>query len=271
MSDYLIKNPHGFPVGFTPITMIDEQHHDTGIAFGILKLTAETDYHHHSQNESAILLISGRCLIKIDMIEYQASRSSCFQDTPVSIHLPANIPCEIILETECEFAVMETPNDTHFTPMIYDQTNMLECEQRGKGVLSDTAHRIVRTIFDTRNSPHSKLVLGEVVNAPGRWSSYPPHHHPQPEIYHYRFSEPQGYGHAECGDHVFKVRHYDTYKILNEADHSQVAAPGYCMYYIWVIRHLNNQPYIDPVFNDAHQWTRFPEANDRVWNKGELP
>ena len=58
--------------------------------------------------------------------------------------------------------------------------------------------------------------MGEVVTAPGGWSSYPPHHHEQPEIYHYRFTEPQGYGHAECGDDVFKVRQYDTYKIVDE-------------------------------------------------------
>ena len=57
-------------------------------------------------------------------------------------------------------------------------------------------------------------MLGEVVTLPGGWSSYPPHHHPQPEIYHYRFTHPQGFGHAELGDDVFKVRHYDTIRIL---------------------------------------------------------
>ncbi len=123
-------------------------------------------------------------------------------------------------ETDCEFAVMETQNDKTFPAMIYDATNMMECEQRGQGLLNNTAHRVVRTLFDIRNCKHGNLVLGEVINAPGRWSSYPPHHHMQPELYHYRFTEPQGYGHGECGDHVFKVRQYDTYKIMQGNDHA---------------------------------------------------
>ena len=59
----------------------------------------------------------------------------------------------------------------------------------------------------------------------GGQSSYPPHHHPQPEIYHYRFTEPQGYGHAEYG-----------------------------MYYSWVIRHLPDNPYTVPEFTEEHAW-----------------
>ena len=60
------------------------------------------------------------------------------------------------------------------------------------------ALRYVRTIFDRTNSPPEvELVLGEVVPSRRAGSSYPPHHHPQHEIYHYRFTEPQGYVHAE--------------------------------------------------------------------------
>ncbi len=122
--------------------------------------------------------------------------------------------------------------------------------------------RFVRTIFDRSNShPDTQLVLGEVVNFPGRWSSYPPHHHPQPEIYHYRFTNPHGYGHAELGEDVYKVRPGDTLKILDELDHSQCSAPGYGMYYIWVIRHLPNSRYTVPVFTDEHRWTMDPASH----------
>ena len=117
-------------------------------------------------------------------------------------------------------------------------------ERRGEGQVGGRCLRLVRTIFDARNSPPEvRLVLGEVVTLPGGWSSYPPHHHPQPEIYHYRFTHPQGFGHAEHGDDVFKVRQYDTIRIRAGNDHAQVAAPGYGMYYAWVIRHLPGKPY----------------------------
>src|ERR1044071_2306516 len=88
---------------------------------------------------------------------------------------------------------------------------------------------------------------------PGRWSSYPPHHHAQPEIYHYRFTEPQGYGLAENGPQVFRVKQYDTVKIFDGNDHAQTAAPGYGMYYAWVIRHLPDNPYGIPDFTEEHK------------------
>ena len=63
-----------------------------------------------------------------------------------------------------------------------------------KGELMGCIKRDVRTCFDLDNAPYSNMVLGEVVNLPGKWSSYPPHHHPQPECYFYRFDKPMGFG-----------------------------------------------------------------------------
>lgn len=271
MRDYLIRQPDGFKQGYTPITTIGEATLDTGIEFGIVKLIPGETYTVQSPHESALLLIQGECEIILDQTTYHAARQSCFNEAPITLHLPANYTAQIVAITDSEFALMQTPNSASFSPTIYDHSNILENEQRGKNILNDTAHRLVRTIFDINNSPHAKLVLGEVINAPGRWSSYPPHHHAQPEIYHYRFTEPQGYGHSECGDDVFKVQQYDTYKILDKKDHPQAAAPGYGMYYIWVIRHLDKDPYLTPTFNDSHAWTKTTDANQRVWNGGLLP
>jgi len=142
-------------------------------------------------------------------------------------------------------------------------------EPRGKGQVGGACLRFVRTIFDRRNSPEEvELVLGEVITMPGRWSSYPPHHHPQPEIYHYRFTKPQGFGHAELGEQVLKVRQNDTVKILDGLDHAQCAAPGYGMYYAWVIRHLPDNPYTVPDFTPEHAWVNEPGATS--WFPDEL-
>ena len=91
--------------------------------------------------------------------------------------------------------------------------------------------------------PQSKLVIGEVLNFPGKWSSYPPHHHSQTEIYYYEFSPQWGYGHGELGEDVYKIRHGDILPITDNRVHSQTSAPGFHMYYLWSIRHPDENPY----------------------------
>jgi 5-dehydro-2-deoxygluconokinase len=263
MSEYLVRHPDGFQAGLTSITTLDDV---TGIHFAILKLKQGEEFELTSDLESACLLMHGKCEFHFNEQIRVVERTSCFDEDPYAIHLAATHKAKIKALTDAELSLSQVKNPASFPTEFFDSSNMLESERRGKGLLDDTAYRIVRTIFDSRNRPQAKLVLGEVINAPGRWSSYPPHHHMQPEIYHYRFTEPQGYGHAECGDHVFKVKQFDTYKILDNNDHSQVSAPGYGMYYIWVIRHLDDQIYKMPTFTDEHNWTRTDEANSRVWS-----
>ncbi len=265
-NDLLIKQQQPFKFGYTAITKIAEAKDDTGINFGILKMRAGEQKESKSDLETAYLLMQGSIKFDYDGNTYHAERHSLFDKPPTAIHLAANQTVTITAETDAELSVQQVENDQSFETIVFDANNMLENEDRGKGLLGDTSYRIVRTIFDIRNRPQAKLVLGEVVNFPGCWSSYPPHHHLQPELYHYRFTEAQGYGHGESGDHVFKVQQYDTLKILYELDHAQCAAPGYGMYYIWVIRHLPGDPYTVPEFTEQHDWARSKEANKRVWS-----
>ena len=76
-----------------------------------------------------------------------------------------------------------------------------------KGELMGCIKRDVRTCFDLDNAPYSNMVLGEVVNLPGKWSSYPPHHHPQPECYFYRFDKPMGFGAGWGNGKIYETHH----------------------------------------------------------------
>jgi 5-dehydro-2-deoxygluconokinase len=147
---------------------------------------------------------------------------------------------------------------------------MLELDHRGKGLLDDTSYRIVRTVFDKRNRPESNLVVGEIITFQGRWSSYPPHYHAQPEIYHYRFSEPQGFAFGENGQKVLRIEHNDTYQIVDGQEHAHCTAPGYALYTLWFIRHLQNDPYLTPTFRSEHEWTRESQSTHRVWKERSL-
>jgi 5-deoxy-glucuronate isomerase len=205
--------------------------------------------------ETAALLLSGAVRLHLDGALLTAQRVGPFDHDPVCLHLSAHSHLEAIeAEESSEVALFQVRNPAHFPPMLFSGDTLQEREERGQGRWEDTAWRLVRTIFDDRNRPEANLVLGEVLNRAGRWSSYPPHHHPQPELYHYRFERGQGYGHCELGEEILRVRDGDTVRILDEQDHPQVAAPGYRMLYLWAIRHLPGQRYRVPEFTAEHRW-----------------
>jgi 5-deoxy-glucuronate isomerase len=263
--DQLIRFPGGFEPGYTPITRSGEATADVGFDFGILRLRAGEGHELPKGGEGALLLMQGEAELRYDETSVVLRRRSLFEQDPAVLHFPEKTAVVVrAISDQVELAFASTQNERRFDTRFFDGDSMLEpSEHRGRGLLDNTAYRIVRTVFDRRNRPESNLVLGEVVSFPGRWSSYPPHHHPQPEVYHYRFTEPQGFGHGELGETVLKVRQHDTVKILDGQDHSQVAAPGYGMYYIWVIRHLPDDPYTVPEFTEEHRWLNEPDA--KIW------
>ncbi len=258
MTCHLTGHRSGFGVGWTHLTRFDEADDNTGIAMAVLKLDAGGAWEETAASETAFLLMDGQAAIAVGNQSHDVSRRSLFDQGPSALHVAAGEKVRIQAQAAAEFTVYRTANRKRFRPALYRPDGVPD-EPRGRGQVGDTCLRLVRTIFDRRNSDaDAELVLGEVVTLPGRWSSYPPHHHAQPEIYHYRFTKPQGYGHAELGETVYKVRQYDTVKIVAELDHAQCAAPGYGMYYAWVIRHLPDRPYTVPEFTPEHRWVMEP-------------
>ena len=262
----LIKNHRNeFSPGLTWITRLDEPEPSTGIGLGVLKLEKGGSFSRTMEGETAALLMAGKARFRLGDIDLVAERASLFDEDPTCVHCSANESVEILAIEDTEITIYQTANERRFGPNVYKPEDV-DVENRGKDHVGGSCWRIVRTIFGIdghaghRRQEGSELVLGEVITLPGRWSSYPPHHHSQPEIYHYRFNKPQGYGHAEHGDDVFKVHQYDTLKIMDGNDHAQVAAPGYGMYYSWAIRHLPDNPYTVPEFTDDHSWTMNPDA-----------
>jgi 5-deoxy-glucuronate isomerase len=213
-----------------------------------------------TDTETAWLLMQGKLHGQVQGQEFSLERHSLFDESASCVHASAGTAIVLVAEAACELTVYQCRNRKAFPARVF-APQQVPNEHRGKGQVAGRCLRFVRTIFDGSSSPASaELVLGEVVTLPGGWSSYPPHHHRQPEIYHYRFTEPQGYGHAELGDRVYKVGDRDTVCIPPGRDHAQCAAPGYGMYYSWVIRHLPGDPYTVPEFTEAHAWTMDPDA-----------
>jgi 5-deoxy-glucuronate isomerase len=247
----------------TAITREGEAELDAGIDFGIWRGAALEETH---AKESVWLLMAGEAGIEWPDGRATVARRSLFDQPPTALHVPGG--ARVRIEGRSEWAVARAANDREFAARLYRPQD-LKPEYRGQGLVQDASLRNVRLIFDYATRPESNLVIGEVVNYPGRWSSYPPHHHVQPEIYHYRFSEPQGYGHSELGEQVMKVRGGDTVRILDGVGHAQVSAPGYAMYYIWIVRHLAGNPYRGFHFDPEHEWVLDPARQG--WRPAEGP
>ncbi len=254
------QSPYGW--GYTPITEDGSDLKGTMMDFGVLRLQEGETYNCELPLERAFLVMAGQMQLAWGDLKQTVERTSLFHQSPICLHVPGGVRVQITAQADSELVIIRTVNEDAFTPVFYSQ-NDTRSERRGEGTMQETSTRIVRTIFDKTNAPDAKLVLGEVINFPGKWSSYPPHHHAQPEIYHYRFLPENGFGACVIGDDIFKVKHRSTTLILDDKSHPQTAAPGYAMFYVWAIRHLDDDPYVMPtypIFEDEHTWVMDDDA-----------
>jgi 5-deoxy-glucuronate isomerase len=232
--------------------------------FGVWEfLEGETHEDRSEYDERIWLLSKGRAAISWAGQTKEISRPDLFDHSPWCLSIPAGCPVSIEAGKEgAEFYYVATDNPNKWTPKLYTP-EACRSEFRGEGTMRETSTRIVRTIFDDTNRPESNLVIGEVIGVPGKWSSYPPHHHPQPEIYHYRFLPTQGFGLTAIGENPYIIRDKDTIFIRDGEDHPQVTAPGYAMWYLWVIRHLDGNHYGIQTFTEEHIWVTGTE--EKIW------
>lgn len=240
------------------ITREGQEGFDPRMDFGLQRLRRGGRIATTTKKETLWVLMSGAAEVTVDGKRIRITRESLFEQGPAALHAGIGETVAIRSVSATEWCVTATTNGRKLGVRLYLPE---ECatEDRGAGLAQGACRRLVRTIFDYRTRPDANLVAGEVVNYPGRWSTYPPHHHSQPEIYHYRFTLPQGYGHSEVGENVYKVRSRDTVLIPGGLDHSQVSAPGYGMYYLWLIRHLPRAPYRGFTFTPEHRWLLDPQ------------
>lgn len=209
------------------------------------------------EKENAALLTQGSVIFEWDdagkHYRKEASRKSVFSEAPFCLHLCRNRNATITAVTECELIIQSAINEREFPCRLYTPSEN-KVELMGADQWEGTAKREVLTIFDYQNAPYSNMVIGEVITKAGRWSSYIPHSHPQPEVYYYKFDKPQGFGGAFIGDNAFKVKDGSAASIPGGLTHPQTAAPGYDMYYCWMIRHLDQNPWTTRDNDPDHEW-----------------
>ncbi|SFL83893.1 5-deoxy-glucuronate isomerase [Halanaerobium salsuginis] len=259
----LIKNKINLETGYSSITEVDGKYSTMLMDVGVLKLKAgQSKEILEPAKESAYLLLTGKISLAWENNQQEIERNSCFDEEPTVLHVSRETKVRITAVRESEILIQKTRNKKDFAAVFYLPGDY-RVDTFGEGLMNGTATRIVRTVFDYENAPYSNMVLGESLTYPGKWSSYPPHTHAQPEVYYYRFNKEQGFGCAFVGDQINKVTHNDTVTIPGGLAHPQTAAPGYAMYICWMIRHLEENPWIDRVDEPEHKWLYNPAA--KIW------
>lgn len=206
-----------------------------------------------SGEEIAVLLLNGNIAFKWDTGEKNVSRKDVFTEGLWCVHCSQGKEITVTANGDAEILVQCTKNDGDFPSKIYgpkDAPWKYSC----KDMFGNTAKRRVSTVFDYTTAPYSNMVLGEVLNDPGNWSGYIPHHHPQPEVYYFLFDRPEGFGASYIGDEVYKSTDGSFSAITPGELHPQVCAPGFQMYTCWMIRHNDGDPWTDRIDDERYTW-----------------
>lgn len=251
--------------GYTAFLTVEE---DPQVAMdaGLLILEAGESFDiKEASKEVALLLLQGKVKWSAEGRTADAERINPFDYNAYCLHVCAGVDVHIEATEHSEIYVQAVENLNSFTTVFYSPAEIDIQRAGANGELQGAMRRNIKTVFDYSNAPYSNMVLGEVLNFPGKWSSYTPHHHPQPEVYFYRFDKEQGLGAGFANDNVFKLSH-NSLLVIKHGFHSQVAAPGYAMFYVWGIRHLDGDPWIKTRIDDEeHTWMLSP--NPGIWEE----
>ncbi len=209
--------------------------------------------------ETAVLLIMGEIEFSFEengerKIE-EGFRRDFINDGPYCLHVCRGSEIKLKAIKASEVLVQKTYNDREFAPVFYTPKTCTN-DTFGKGLCEDRMERTVRTIFDYSNAPYSNMVNGEVINHQGSWSSYTPHSHPQPEVYYYRYERPEGFGACFIGENAYKISDGSVAHITPGENHPQCTAPGFPMYYCWMIRHLDGNPWTSRNDDPRYIWIK---------------
>ena len=224
-----------------------------------LRLGAGATHRYQVAGEETILVLQeGRGTFKAAGSEWPLARRGVFEERASALYLPPGTPLIVTAQEPLEAIVFSTPStDGGGHPAMIGPDDV-RVNARGR----ETYAREVHDLF-VSDSHARRLMVGETFNPPGHWSSFPPHKHDgrdgEPvleEIYYYRLSPPQGFGHqmlytadGECQTHT--VKDGDAV-LLPYGYHPVSSPPGYALYYLWAMAGAERRLALheDP----AHRW-----------------
>lgn len=220
------------------------------------------------ENEVGLVILDGRVSVMVGEHHFAGlgSRASVFAGPPTVVYVPIGTEYRVTLESErAHIAACQARAARWFVPFVVRPDEVTE-DRRG----DKNWRRVVRNVLvDNSEGRVDRLVLGETINEPGEWSSYPPHKHDEhrppvevdlEEVYYYKLDPPGGfgvqvhYGSAFADDTAHLVHDGDAFA-LPDGYHPVVAAGGYRLYYLWFMAGPSGRT-LSPFEDPQHSWVK---------------
>jgi len=214
--------------------------------------------------EMCAIVLSGAVDVKIGATDVgTATRAGdVFESPGDAVYVPPTETLELVARRDAVVAVAGAP----LADRPPGRARLIgPAEQAVRTAGTGNWSRSIRTILGPDDDA-GRLVLGETINPPGNWSSYPPHKHDRhappeevalEEVYYYRFQPESGFGvqliYDDRDARAQIVRDGDVVAIPS-GYHPVVAAPGYSLYYLWVMAGEGRE--LAPFFDPRHAWVQ---------------
>jgi 5-deoxy-glucuronate isomerase len=247
-------------------SIVDDPKLASLIKFGLLNLVAgESHQEKGGEEEVCIVILGGECTVDAGEKSWQdvGGRRDVFDGMPHSVYVPRDTPFTVKAEGDCSAAICRAPARTKKTPELIPPGDV-KCRSVGKR----NWERRVCDIMGNDSAVPDTLIVGETFNPPGNWSSAPPHKHdvadlPRQskleEVYYFKLKPRQGFGFQRVYTADGEI---DEAYVLGDGDviaiprgyHPVVAAPGYQLYYLWVL--AGEERMMRPLDDPDHAWLK---------------
>ncbi|HEY3925043.1 MAG TPA: 5-deoxy-glucuronate isomerase [Acidothermaceae bacterium] len=239
------------------------------IKLEVADLEADESLQFVADGEALVVILSGVLDVEVDgaQLGRAGGRASVFDGGGDAVYLPPGAAVKLTEADDGSAAIAVASAPLADEPAANARI-ITPADHRVVHVGDGNWARQVRTILGPEHAA-GRLLVGETVNPPGNWSSYPPHKHDEDnpphevqleEVYYFKFDPPGGFGvqlrydgKSDPADEVFVVRDGDV-AIIKSGYHPVVGAPGYSFYYLWVMAGRGRQ--MAPALDPRHAWVQ---------------
>lgn len=265
---YKYQEKHGYS------EVVDESSGLDFIRFGLIRLNNGESLSLKSEKyEIALVILSGKCNADCNGTKFNGigSRKDVFSGKASTVYVPVESSYTVTAVGEglLEIGVCKVKAEKKYEPFVVKPDEVVTAH-RGKLNWQRDVNDIITGKFEGKVD---RIVLGETYSCPGQWSSYPSHKHDRDnmpyevnmeEVYHFKVNPSQGFGiqimyNDDLSlDESYTIRNGDS-AAIKEGYHPVAAAPGYQVYYLWVMAG-NSGRALTPFDDPKHSWVKAVEA-----------